>query len=315
MTGENSRGLLQSGIRQGLYKGWMSFLWIAKIILPISFFTAVLSWSGFIDAVGFLVHPVMTFFGLPAVAAVPLVIGMLTGIYGGIAAMAVLPMTVNQMTLVALFLLIAHNLVQESAIQGSSGVHPLKAAIFRIVTALVTVFTVSFFLDLSGGVHDGAGGASAVPAPVFTAMVRDWAMASLLLMARIFVIVMIVLGFLEIAKVFGWIRYIARFLNPFLRVMGLSDRVGLLWLTAVVFGLAYGGAVIVEEAKSGNLSDVELQELHLSIGINHAMIEDPALFLPLGIHPFWLWVPRFVVAVLAVRLLTFWYAFRGRETG
>jgi len=222
-------------------------------------------------------------------------------------------MTVNQMNLVALFLLIAHNLVQESAIQGSSGVHPLKAAIFRIVTALVTVFTVSFFLDLSGGVHDGAGGASAVPAPVFTSMVRDWAMASLLLMARIFVIVMIVLGFLEIAKVFGWIRYIARFLNPFLRVMGLSDRVGLLWLTAVVFGLAYGGAVIVEEAKSGNLSDVELEELHLSIGINHAMIEDPALFLPLGIHPFWLWVPRFVVAVLAVRLLTFWYAFRGRE--
>lgn len=313
MTGESRGALLRAGIRQGLYKGWHSFIWITKIILPISLFTAFLSWSGFIDAIGFVIHPLMGIFGLPAVAAVPLVIGMLAGIYGGIAAMAVLPMTVDQMTLVALFLLIAHNLVQECAIQGSSGVHPLKAALFRIVTAVLTVWAVSPFLDPSGGDFDSAGGAAPVPAPAFLPMMGDWAAASSLLMIRIFIIVMIVLTVLEIAKEFGWIRSLARFLSPLLRVMGLSGRVGLLWLTAVVFGLAYGGAVIVEEAKNGNLSKTELEELHLSIGINHAMIEDPSLFLPLGIHPFWLWVPRFAVAVLAVRLLTFWYAFRNRK--
>jgi len=310
MTGELHRPLLRTGLRQGLYKGWQSFIWITKIILPISLFTAVLSWSGFIEAIGFIVHPLMSIFGLPAVAAVPLVIGMLAGIYGGIAAMAVLPMTVDQMTLVAIFLLIAHNLVQECAIQGSSGIHPLKAALFRVMTALLTVWVVSRFLDPAGGASISSGGSLPMPTQTFLVMIGDWAVASFLLMIRIFVIVMIVLTVLEIAKVFGWIRSIARFLSPLLRIMGLSDRVGLLWMTAVVFGLAYGGAVIVEEAKNGNLSKTELEELHLSIGINHAMIEDPSLFLPLGIHPFYLWVPRFVVAVLAVRLLTFWYAFR-----
>ena len=30
------------------------------------------------------------------------------------------------------------------------------------------------------------------------------------------------------------------------------------------------------------------------------MIEDPLLFLPLGIGAFWLWVPRLVAAVAAV---------------
>lgn len=306
--------LFRLGVGRGLTKGWQGFLWIARIILPISLFTAILAWSGFLDAVGFLIRPAMDFFGLPAVAAVPLVIGMLAGIYGGIAAMAVLPMTVEQMTLVAVFLLIAHNLVQECAVQGSSGVNPLKAALFRLVTAVLTVWALSFLLDPSGG-PAATGNAAAAGAPAFTAMIAGWAVAAFLLMVRIFFIVMFVLTILEIAKTFGWIHAIARFLAPLLRVMGLSGQVGLLWVTAVVFGLAYGGAVIVEEVKNGRLTETELEELHLSIGINHAMIEDPSLFLPLGIHPFWLWVPRLVVAIIAVRLLTLWYAFRRQRSG
>jgi hypothetical protein len=77
-------------------------------------------------------------------------------------------------------------------------------------------------------------------------------------------------------------------------------------MTAAIFGLAYGAAVIVEEAKEGHLVKEELEGLHLSIGINHALVEDPALFLALGLHPFWLWVPRIITAMVAVRLLTFW---------
>ena len=79
-------------------------------------------------------------------------------------------------------------------------------------------------------------------------------------------------------------------------------------MTAAVFGLAYGAAVIVEEAKEGYLSKDELEVLHLSIGINHSLIEDPALFLPFGLSAFWLWVPRMITAVIAVRLFTWWQA-------
>jgi len=75
--------------------------------------------------------------------------------------------------------------------------------------------------------------------------------------------------------------------------------------------LAYGGAVIVEEAKKGNLKDEELEKLHLSIGINHAVIEDPLMFLPFGISLFWLWIPRLVMAMVAVRMLSLWRGFAG----
>ena len=117
---------------------------------------------------------------------------------------------------------------------------------------------------------------------------------------------MALLLFLELLKAFDWIHPLVRALTPLLRIMGLDEKVGFLWMTAVILGLSYGGAIIVEEAKSGHLTREELEILHLSIGMNHSMVEDPPLFLPLGIHPFWIYVPRLVMAIVTVRLIRLW---------
>ena len=116
--------------------------------------------------------------------------------------------------------------------------------------------------------------------------------------------------FLEVLKSFNWIDSIVRFFSPLLRLMGLERQVGLLWMTAVIFGLSYGGAVIVEEVKKRELTQKDLTTLHLSIGINHSMLEDPALFLSFGLNPFWLYIPRLLMAIVAVWLIRLWYAAR-----
>ncbi len=64
----------------------------------------------------------------------------------------------------------------------------------------------------------------------------------------------------------------------------------------------------MEEAKEGHMTAEELENLQLSIGINHSLVEDPALFLSLGLSAFWLWVPRLLMAIVAVRILTWWKA-------
>ena len=92
--------------------------------------------------------------------------------------------------------------------------------------------------------------------------------------------------------------------------MGLDAKVGLLWMTAIIFGLAYGGAVIVEEARAEQLSPEDLEMLHLSIGINHSMVEDPPLFISLGLNAWWLYIPRIVVAAITMHLIRLWYRFR-----
>jgi len=78
------------------------------------------------EQIDFVIQPAMRFLSLPGLAALPLLMGALTGIYGGIASMAVLPLNTGQMTLIAVFLLIAHNLIQEGIIQGKSGMGILK---------------------------------------------------------------------------------------------------------------------------------------------------------------------------------------------
>jgi hypothetical protein len=279
-----------------------------KIIIPVSFFTAVLAWSGWLDRIDFVIAPFTGLMGLPAMAALPIIIGGLTGIYGGIAAMAVLPFTLGEMTLLANFLLICHNLIQEGVIQAKSGLHPVKATLFRIVAAVVTVYAMTFFIETNPAAATQVDlGISRGP---FLPMVSDWAVSMLDLTVKIFFIIMAILTLLELAKSLGWILPIVKALSPLLRILGLSEKVGILWMTAVVFGLAYGGAVIVEEARQGHISKEELEELQLSVGINHSMVEDPVLFMAFGISAFWLFVPRLITAMLATRLLTFWISFR-----
>jgi spore maturation protein SpmB len=308
----DTRAKLKEGFLNGLKRGWSAFLWLMKIVVPMSFLTAALAWTGWLGSLDFLLAPLMGFMGLPSMAALPILIGGLTGIYGGIAAMAVLPFTVAEMTLLANFLLISHNLIQEGVIQAKSGLNPVKATFFRIFAAVVTVYAVTFFIrtDPTAAAQAGALGAST---QAFDAMVYDWAVSMLNLSVKIFFIIMAILTLLDIAKSMGWVMPVVKALSPFLKILGLSEKVGILWMTAVVFGLTYGGAVIVEEARQGHISKEELEELQLSIGINHSMVEDPFLFLPFGISAFWLWVPRLITAMAATRLLTLWVSWTRKE--
>ncbi|MEA3487144.1 MAG: iron transporter [Thermodesulfobacteriota bacterium] len=313
MNYKTNNGKLKEGLARGISKGWEGFVWMIEIILPVSFLTALLAWSGWMEQVDFVIQPVMRFLSLPGIAALPLLMGALTGIYGGIASMAVLPLNVGQMTLIAVFLLIAHNLILEGIVQRKSGMGILKATLFRIVFAVITVLVIAPFINTTGQSAAGVAATVLHSGQTFTDMLSQWYHVMWTLTIKIFFIIMFVLTMVEILKIFGWINHIVRFISPVLKIMGLSRKVGILWITAIMFGLAYGGAVIVEEARRGNLTDEELEKLHLSIGINHAVIEDPVLFLPFGIGLFWLWIPRLVIAIVAVRLLTLWRGFTGSE--
>jgi len=309
---KNYRTILQQGLISGVRKGMHGFVWMMKILVPISFATALLAWSGLIHKLNHLVQPVMDWLSLPGIAALPLLIGMLTGIYGALAVMVVLPLSKEQMTLIAIFLLIAHNLIQEGAIQGKSGLHPLKATIFRLIAATVTVMISAHFLQVTAAAP-AHGMAIAPGAEPLSAVLSAWLLDTLRLSLKIFAIIMSILILLETLKKLGWISHIVRLFRPLLRVLGLNHQAGVLWITAAMFGLAYGAAVIVEEAREGYLPREELEGLHLSIGINHSLIEDPSLFLALGLSPFWLWIPRLITAMVAVRLLSLWQSFARRR--
>jgi hypothetical protein len=294
------RAKLKIGVRSGARKGWDSFFWMCKIIVPISLVVALLQWSGWLSRVDFLLNPLMRLINLPSEAALPIISGMLINIYAAIAIMAVIPFSIGQMTLIAVFVLIAHNLIVEGIIQFRSGIHIVKVTLVRIVVAIVTVLIVSqFFGNITESISVPASLSFQNP---LAGVLGVWAIDMLKLLFKIFLIIMSIMIVLDCLRALGWTKYLFNFFRPLMKVLGLSERSVMLWVTAVFFGLMYGGAVIREEVEKGDLTKADLEHLHLSIGINHSMIEDPALFMALGLNGFWLWIPKLIMAIVIVHL-------------
>ncbi len=289
---------VQASIVAGLKKGWAGLVWLLKILIPVSFLTALLVHFKVLYHLDFLLEPLMTLIYLPASAAVVLIIGLFTGIYGTVAALSVMSFSIDHMTLIAIFTLISHNLIQEGLVQANSGISFFMASVFRLVMAFVVTFICGLIMgispDMAGAAVMQAGETGVGP---MGPMLTDWAMGTGRLCLQILCIIMPLMVVLELAKTFHIIEAVTRIFSPVVTLMGLDRSCAMLWMTASFFGLAYGSAVIVDETKTGSYDKESLTKLHLSIGVNHAMIEDPALFLPLGISVFWLWIPRLLAAM------------------
>lgn len=295
-----SRTQLRYGLRTGSRKGWGSFVWICKILIPTSFLVILIQWSGLLYQAVPLLNPLMRLINLPGAAALPIITGALIGPYTTIAIVTVIPFSLEQITLIAIFTMIAHSLIIEGVIQHKSGINAAKITLIRLAGAILTVFIVSqFFGDTTRSIIVPAYLTVATP---FIEVLKVWGVDTIELLIKILIIIMTVMIALECLKSLGWMEYLLNFSQPIMKILGLSHRTALLWVTAVVFGLMYGGAVIIEEAKKGALTKEELERLHISIGTNHSMVEEPALWLALGLNGFWLWVPRLLTAVAAVQI-------------
>jgi len=291
---------LRSVFLAGIKRGWRSYVWICQIVIPVSFLVTLLQWTGWLNQLSCLFNPLMSLINLPSQAALPIISGMLVNIYVAIAVMTAMPFTIEQMTLIAVFNLICHNLITEGVIQHKSGINVIKITLIRITVAILAVLIVSQFLgDTSQGIT--------VPTPLTAAspllmVVKDWAINLIALLLKILGILMAVTIMLEFSESLGWTEYSVKFLRPLMRILGLSEQTSTLWVTSAAFGLMYGGAVTIDKARKGVLDKEELERLHISIGINHSMVEDPALFLALALNPFWMWVPKLVMAIIAVQI-------------
>lgn len=292
-----------AAVKAGLKKGWFGLIWLIKILVPVSFVTALMVHYQLLLHLDFLLQPMMGMIHLPASAAVVLVVGIFTGIYGTVAALSVMSFSMEHMILIAVFTLISHNLIQESLVQANSGLRFSTALLFRLGISFVVTLACGWIMGVDPGSVGPSGlpASQAVPGPL-PVMLIDWAGGTAWLCLNIFCIIIPLMVIMELARRFHLIEAVTRITAPVLRILGLDKSCALLWMTAAVFGLSYGAAVIVEETKNSTHDPKALTRLHLSIGVNHAMIEDPSLFLPLGLPALWLWVPRLLAAMAAVWL-------------
>jgi hypothetical protein len=299
-----------TAMRRGLRKGMSGAVWMLKILVPVSLATALLDYSGWLSGLDVLLVPVMGVISLPPQAALPILVGLTAGIYACIAVMAVLPLSPEQLTVVTVFVLIAHSLPQEVAIQAKSGIHFLKSACVRLAAAFLTSLSVAWILQPARTMTSAAGAPAPGAIAAIGPFILKWCLDMVPLCLKILVIIVSVMTLIELLKAYRLVDRCATVFTPVLKILGLHRRAGLLWLTGALFGLGYGGAVIVEQSQELQLSREDIEKLQLSIGINHAIVEDPLLFLPFVVSPVYVWLPRLAAAIAVVYLVSLWFKLR-----
>jgi len=187
---------LRNALVKGLRKGLRGYIWLLKILLPVSLATTLIDYSGWLHQLNFLLKPVMEVVSLPPAAALPILIGLTAGIYGCLAAMAVLPLSVEHMTLITVFVLIAHNLPQEGIIQAKSGINFVKTTLVRLAAAVLTCLAVAWWLQPAPADAAAASAGLRELSSVWP-FLQDWLGGMLRLCAKILVIVTGVMTLIE----------------------------------------------------------------------------------------------------------------------
>ena len=299
---------LRHAVRKGALGGLKTTAWLVALVVPVSLSVTLLAWSGALAHIAAYVAPVIGLFGVPEDTAIAFVTGALVNCYSAIAAFSAFPLTGREVTILALMILICHNLLVECPIQHRTGTSGVAMALLRIGGACVGGLALNALMppDPAAVAQGDAGAMAAATATSIADALAAWGISTSWLVLKIAVIVVSLTVAQRVLDEMGAIRLLSRALTPVMWGLGLSRKVAFLWLVANTLGLAYGGGIIVEEAKAGRLGRSDVNTLNISVALCHSLLEDTILFIAVGASALWITVPRLVMAAAAVWTYRLW---------
>jgi len=275
-------GLLGDCLRQAVKTSLALF----RIIVPIAIGVRLLEMAGAIDLLGRLLAPLMALVGLPGSMGLVWATTLVTNLYGGMVVFAGVAagamLTVAQVTVLATMMLIAHAIPVEAGIARQAGTRFRAMAALRIGGALTAGMLLNLGYTLSASLQQ-PNQALWTPPP------RDpswpgWAAGEARNLVYIFLIILALLIVMRLLDRLGIICGLTRLLRPVLTVLGISERAAPLAIIGMTLGLTYGGGLIIQEARAGQLSPFDVFCALALLGICHSFIEDTLLMLVIGGH-------------------------------
>ena len=118
--------------------------------------------------------------------------------------------------------------------------------------------------------------------PLFKELVVEWCYSTVSILVKMTLLIYSLAILQRILSEFGVIRWVSKFLKPLLLLFGLPARCSFLWIIANILGIAYGGAVMMEEVRAGKLSLRDIKLVNQHIGISHSNLEDLTLVASIG---------------------------------
>jgi Fe2+ transport system protein B len=293
-------GRIRACVKKAVRKAGKTSVWLLKIILPISLLVRLLQYSGLLDKLSLWLEPVLSLIGLPGKTAIVFITSIFTPLYASVALITSMSLPVREATILSLMCLISHSLPVESAVQSKTGSGFWEMSILRIFMSFAVAFCLHRIMPYDGW---SAGGVATVDAEVCRSLCdvfASWFISSVKVVLIILPVVTALMILHYLLDEFNLMRKISAFFAPLMKLFGLPEGLAFLWLVGNVVGLAYGSAIMIEQAERGKLSASDGKLLNYHLAVSHSLLEDSLIFIAIGIPALWIICTRLFFAIAVV---------------
>ena len=298
---------VKGALKPALKTAW----WVVKLTVCVSLAVTILNYLGVVKWFSEIATPLFTHIGLSGESALAYITGYFVNIYSAIAVVTTLDLSYKAITIIAVMCLCSHNMILETAVQKKTGSSFARMFILRTLAAFFAAFILNIILPET--TETNAGAAQVAATNDIIEVLQIWGLSTLKLIARMVTLIVLLTIFQRVLNEFGVMQILSKILSPLLRVFGLPEKTSFLWIVANTLGLAYGSAVMIEEAEQGKISKTDADLLNHHIAISHSNVEDMLLFAAIGASILWMMTIRLTMAFIVVWLRRFELYFRGRK--
>lgn len=277
-----------------------------KILIPISILIKILQETGGINYVSNFFDPLMQLMGLPGEMGIVWASAIFGNLYGGLLAFyslqSTISLTVAQATILMTALLIAHSFLMEVVVVYKAGLKWIPIVLFRLGMAVVVGMFLNFFYTATGLLQEPASQIMTLSAPADQS-IAAWVINELKNYVSIALIILALIATLEILKRIGLIEKLNKLLEPILNFIGMTSKIVPLTIIGLTLGLAYGGALIIDETRATSISKKDIFYSLLLMSLFHSIIEDTMLVASAGGNWSGIILFRFIFAFITTAIL------------
>jgi spore maturation protein SpmB len=274
--------------------------WMLRITVTVSFAVKILQYFGVVAWMSNLLSPIFQLMGLPGEAALVFISAYFVNIYSAIAVIVTLNLSYRAITILAVMCLCAHNMFIETAIQKKTGSSAIRIVLLRTISAFILAFVLNHVFPENTTM--AAATADVSKNVGLLAVLQIWSISMLQLAVKMFILIILLNILQRLLNEYGIIKWVSTIFSPVLKVFGLPKKTSFLWFVANILGLAYGGAVMIEESKQKRISREEADLLNHHIAISHSNLDDVILLASVGASVFWMLISRWIMAAIVVWL-------------
>jgi hypothetical protein len=303
-------GWLMTGIRSFIFEtikeSTRVYFTLLKILVPALVIVKLLELIGFTIWLGSGMEPLMGWLGLPEAVSIVWAATLLTNIYTGMVLFFEVArseaLTVAQVSVLGTLMIVAHSLPVEGAVAQKVGAPWWLTLCLRIGGSLVLAW-VLHQLYRAGGWLQYPNELAWQPGHTDDSLM-EWALAQFRTLVMIFFVIMALMTLLKLFRLLGIERLLYLLLYPFLRLLGVSQSAANTMVIGVMLGLSFGGALLIQESRTGKLNPRDALLAVSFLGLCHSLIEDTLLILMLGADLFAVLWARLLFAFLVIGLLS-----------